>query len=151
MSDSEILREALRHARGNSHDPWTQVGAILVCGKKIIYAANRRVSKSQADKRIAIEHAERAAIYKAAAAGTPTAGSVLYAPWFACTDCARGIILAGVRTVVGLAVLREATPQRWVENLDSADRMLQEAGVSLRWVGGRVGATILFDGEEFQC
>jgi deoxycytidylate deaminase len=75
----------------------------------------------------------------------------MYAPWFSCTDCARGIILAGVRQVVGLVRLREATPERWRHNLDTADRMLMAAGVGLRWVNDSVGVTIIFDGRAMEC
>lgn len=151
MSDLDHLREALRYARANSHDERTQVGAVLVCGKRLIYAANRVATPVDADKHAIIEHAERAAIYKAAACGIPTAGATLYAPWFACTDCARAIILAGVRGVVGLVSLREATPERWRGNLDTADRMLLKAGINLRWINDAVGVTITFDGEDVAC
>jgi len=150
MTDHEYLREALRYAKGNSHDR-TQVGAVLVSGKRAVYAANRRAVDVVAGKSEIIEHAERAAIYKAAACGVPTAGAVMYAPWFSCTDCARGIILAGVRQVVGLVRLREATPERWRHNLDTADRMLMAAGVGLRWVNDSVGVTIIFDGRAMEC
>lgn len=150
MTDIDYLREAMRYAKANSHDR-TQVGAVLVAGKRTVYAANRRVVDIAIDRRDIIEHAERTAIYKAAACGVPTAGAVLYAPWFACTDCARGIILAGVRQVVGLVSLREATPERWRHNLDTADRMLLAAGVGLRWLNDAVGVTIIFDGRAMEC
>lgn len=151
VSDIEYMGEALRYARQHSHDDRTQVGAVLVAGKRLIYAANQYPTPMRGEKYATIEHAERAAIYKAAACGIPTAGAVLYAPWFACTDCARAIILSGVREVVGLASLRRATPERWLANIKMADEMLGRAGVSLRWMAGTVGATIRFDGGEFQC
>lgn len=151
MTDIDYLREALRYAKHNSQDARTQVGALLVSGSRRIYAANRTASGLRLDKSAVMEHAERAAIYKAAACGVATAGSVLYAPWFACTDCARGIILSGVRTVVGLVSLREATPERWRESLDAADRMLLSEGVGLRWLNDTVGVTIAFDGENVSC
>lgn len=150
MTDIDYLREALRYAKANSHDR-TQVGAVLVAGKRSVYAANRRSVTVDASRQDIIEHAERAAIYKAAACGVPTAGAVLYAPWFACTDCARGIILAGIGQVAGLVSLREATPERWRHNLDTADRMLLAAGVGMRWVNETVGVTIIFDGRAMEC
>jgi deoxycytidylate deaminase len=75
----------------------------------------------------------------------------MYAPWFACTDCARGIILAGIREVVGLVSLRQATPRRWLENLEMADEMLSRGGVNTRWLNETVGVTIRFDGRDFSC
>lgn len=151
-TEADYLREALRYARAVSHDTNTQVGAVLVCGRKLVYAVNRTVCRLDGVSKYDItEHAERAAIYKAAATGVPTAGSTLYAPWFACTDCARGIILAGVREVVGLVSLRQATPERWVKNLELADEMLSRGGVGLRWLNEKLDVTIRFDGRDFQC
>jgi dCMP deaminase len=152
MNETEYLREALRYAQANSHDHTTKVGAVIVAGKRMVYAANRIVARIEGvDKYAVTEHAERAAIYKAAATGVATAGATMYAPWFACTDCARGIILAGIREVVGLVSLRQATPRRWLENLELADEMLSRGGVNTRWLNETVGVTIQFDGREVSC
>lgn len=159
MNELDILRDALRHAAGNSHDPRTQCGAVLRSGRRLVYAANVvppgvdrfRPGRLGSDKYSFMEHAERAAIYKAAAAGVPAAGATLYAPWFACCDCARAIILAGVVEVVGLGVLAQATPERWREAIAMATEMLTEAGVNQRWITDPVGATILFDGRRLEC
>jgi dCMP deaminase len=83
--------------------------------------------------------------------GVATAGATLYCPWFACTDCARAIIQAGITEVVGLISLRNATPARWLLNVEMAEKMLEEAGVSQRLLAGSVGVTIRFDGRDFQC
>ena len=95
-----------------------------------------------------IEHAERGAIYAAARQGTQTDNASLYCPWFACTDCVRAIIEAGIREVVGLVAVRQATPARWEQEIAMAEAMLREAGVGIRWLNERVGVTILFDGKE---
>jgi dCMP deaminase len=94
MTEIDYLREACRYATQHSHDPETQNGAVLVTSRQTIYAANcippgvarpeHRLSRPF--KYDFIEHAERAAIYKAAATGAATAGATLYCPWFACTD-----------------------------------------------------------------
>lgn len=152
MNETDYLREALRYAQTNSHDHTTKVGAVIVAGKRLVYAANRIVADIRgADKYAVTEHAERAAIYKAAATGIPLAGATMYAPWFACTDCARGIVLAGIREVVGLVSLRQATPRRWVENLEMADEILSRGGVNTRWLNEKVGVTIRFDGRDLEC
>lgn len=159
MSELDYLREACRYAAANSGDDHTQNAAVLVVGKRTIYAANGfppgvlrdGVRASAPYKYQFVEHAERAVIYKAAATGVPTAGGVMYCPWFACTDCARAIILAGVREVVGLASVYNATPPRWSENIFLASTMLSEAGIGQRWLAGDVGATIKFDGRDFRC
>ena len=158
MSDRDYLREALRYAKSYSHDSSTQCGAVLVVGRKLVYAANqfpaglgRGEPLTRETKYLLIEHAERAAIYKAAACGVPTAGATLYAPWFACCDCARGIILAGIREVVGLMRLRLATPERWEANIQKAEEMLVAAGVGVRWIADPVGVTITFNGGVLEC
>lgn len=159
MSELDYLREACRYAAANSGDERTQNAAVLVVGKKCIYAANafppgvRRdpVRAGAPFKYQFIEHAERSVIYKAAATGVPTAGGTIYCPWFACTDCARALILAGVKEIVGLASIYNATPPRWSENVFLASTMLSEAGVAQRWMAGEVGVTIKFDGRDFRC
>jgi dCMP deaminase len=159
MNELDYLREACRYAAQHSHDPETQNGAVLVTNRLTLYAANC-VPKAVAlqEHRLArpfkydfIEHAERAVIYKAAAAGAATAGGVLYCPWFACTDCARAIVSAGIKEVVGLIALRNATPARWLMKVELAEKMLEEAGVSQRLLADTVGVTIRFDGRDFSC
>lgn len=159
MTEIDYLREACRYAASHSGDASTQNAAVLVSGKRLVYAANdfppgvRRDAHRELSpfKYEFIEHAERHAIYKAAACGIPTAGSVLYCPWFACTSCARAIIFAGVKEVVGLASVHNATPPRWSDSVFLASTMLSEAGVSQRWMAGEVGVTIKFDGRDFRC
>lgn len=159
MNDLDYLREAIRFASENSQDPRTHNGAILRSGSRLVYGTNRFTGTvfdrdrqaAIAQKYDLIEHAERDAIYRAAAAGVPTAGATLYCPWFACTDCARGIILAGITEVVGLISLRRATPARWENNISLAEMLLFDAGVSLRWLNGPVGASVLFGGEVVEC
>ena len=159
MTELDYLREACRYAVQHSHDQDTQNGAVLVTSRQTIFAANCvPPGVARHEHRLArpfkydfIEHAERAAIYKAAAAGAATAGATLYCPWFACTDCARAIVMAGIREVVGLIALRNATPGRWLLKVEMAEKMLKEAGVGQRLLADAVGVTIRFDGREFSC
>jgi dCMP deaminase len=159
MRDSEYLRDALIYAAVLSDDPNTKVGAVLVTGSRRVYGCNLIPNKIDyvgllrdgETKHTFTEHAERVAIYRAAAAGVPTAGAKLYAPWFACPDCARAIILAGISEVIGLASLDAQTPDRWRRQIDVALTMLRQAGVATRWLSDRVGAEILFDGRRVAC
>ena len=159
MTEIDYLREACRYAAQHSHDPDTQNGAVLVTSRQTIFAANCvPLGVARHEHRLArpfkydfVEHAERAVIYKAAATGIPVAGGTLYCPWFACTDCARAIIMAGIKEVIGLIALRNATPARWLLNVELAEKMLAEACVSQRLLADKVGVTIRFDGREFSC
>jgi hypothetical protein len=161
MNDRECLQTALFVARRDSQDPNTQTGAVLWIDGVMHEAANRVPDRvpfkpymvAPSVKRHFIEHAERAVIYKASMAVNGDEdwhSATLYAPWFACPDCARAIISVGIRDVVGLASLRSMTPDRWMADVELGERMLEDAGVSLRWVCGEVGVKIRFDGKEVQ-
>lgn len=159
MTDLDYLRRACEYARDCSDDPNTQCGAVLVgvMGGGRAMGANRIPPlvptpdlHHRKTKLRYIEHAEREAIFAAAVLGLRTEGSTLYAPWFCCCECARAIILAGVKEVVGLASLDAMTPRRWREEVDAGQKMLADAGVSLRWIANLVGVTILFDGKEVE-
>lgn len=158
MSDIKYLRKALLFGMERSDDPRTKVGALIVRNDTpggSILGANRmprgvrqtpgRHTPSQ--KHSFIEHAERDVIYGAAREGFRTDGCVMYAPWFACCDCARAVIESGIREIVGLASLHVLTPPKWRGELAIAHAILREAGVGLRWVASELGETILFDGK----
>jgi dCMP deaminase len=155
MNETDYLREACRYAAERSDDPSTQNGAVLVSGTQLIYAANRfptgvAVTGERLERPLKysfMEHAERGVIYAAAAAGVPTAGATLYCPWFACADCARAIICAGIREVVGLSLpMDDQAAKRWAENVEKGLSMLTEAGVIQRWMTCEMGVTLLRDG-----
>lgn len=79
------------------------------------------------------EHAERAAIYSAARSGRPVSGATLYvaadpAGLGICMDCARAIVLSGIRRVVAE---RCQPDDPWAEELAMAEMLLAEAGVLL--------------------
>ena len=84
-----------------------------------------------------VEHAERAAIFRAARSGTRTRGLSLVCTWAACADCARAIILAGITELVTLA-RRETVNEsgRWNDSVEVGDEMLAEAGVRVQYVTG---------------
>jgi dCMP deaminase len=75
------------------------------------------------------EHAERNAIYNAAANGHPTRGCSIYLPWYPCADCARAIIQSGLKTVY--AVEPDWNDGIWAADFAVGKEMLAEAGV---WV-----------------
>jgi dCMP deaminase len=159
MNEIDYLRQACQFAAMSSQDGRTQNGAVLVTKTRAIYGVNSFPAgvtvtderRSAPEKYLFIEHAERAAIYRAAALGVATAGASLYCPWFACCDCARAIIMAGIGEVVGLVSLRNATPERWLSNIEMAEKMLAEAGVGQRLLAVELGEWLRFDGELRKC
>lgn len=148
----DYLRIAYEHARDNSQDPSTQNGSVIVNGGSIIavgwnhFPDGVKGTWERPGKYLYVEHAERDAIYAAARLGRACGGATMYCPWFACADCARGIILAGIKNVVGLKRSLDLTPPHWIENVEAANRMLVDGGVKIRWIDDRVGVTIRFNG-----
>lgn len=159
MTEVDILRLAAHEAARSSGDPRTQNGAVLVRADDIVIlaanalpagVASRRDRLEPPQKYTFIEHAERNAIYAAAAAGWPTAGATMYCLWFACPDCARAIIQAGIAEVVGHVAPRNETPSRWLQAVRDGEQMLREAGVRMRWLAEPLGVSIVFNGQEMQ-
>lgn len=158
-TELDILRLVAKEAATRSMDPRTQNAAALVRPDDIMVVAANAIPTGvvRSPGRLEppakydyIEHAERAAIYKAASFGWTTGGSTLYALWFACPDCARAIISAGVYEVVGLAKARSLTPDRWLDAVETGEQMLREAGVGMRWLADPLGVSIRFNGKEVQ-
>ncbi len=81
------------------------------------------------------EHAERNAIYQAAASRGGTRGATIYlghSPYLGiCTGCARAIIQAQIKQVVGPNITFTGKGPQWEKNMRTAFQMLKEAGVDL--------------------
>lgn len=150
VADRFYLEEALNE-RNNSDDPKAKVvrqsgvGAIIVGDEgEIVRSANvlpprvasaydaRGIAVSDEDRYYVIEHAERAAIYKAMAAGANLDGATIYCTRFPCSDCARAIIWAGIKRAVFPSGF--AGEDRWIGAQRAALRMLRAAGVKVRYL-----------------
>lgn len=160
MKDFQYLRQAYEEAKYLSTDPSTQNGAVLINPEGIVIAtaANHfprgvQETPERWDRPLKyhyVEHAERNALYKAAKLGHKTYGSKMYVPWFACADCARGIIQCGVEEVIGHQKMYDGTPDRWKESIHEAWTMLDEAGVKHRLIVADFGIKIRFNGQEWE-
>ena len=180
MEQKEIdllyLKEAYKLAM-KSHDPSTQNGAIIVNTNKWfsmspinvvaydwnhfpwgVIASPERLNNREA-KYPRIEHAERNVIYMAAKNGHKTEGKIMYVPWYACAECGRAIISAGISEVIGYAGPEKWWVEQvessggdgkedWAKSIDVAMSMLDEAGVKRRIVDGEIGGIeVLFRGK----
>lgn len=131
-----------------SPDPSNQNGAIVVDAHGTIYARSfnhipvgaeidmRRTDwrddpVSYKRKLDHICHAEEAATLVAAKLGVATKGKILVCPWFACTPCARKIITAGYKMVIGHQPRMDMTPERWRNDVDNALTWLSRAGIEM--------------------
>jgi dCMP deaminase len=114
-----------------------RVGAVLVASGTEIAACNTfppgvtaLPERAAGDNRfIWLEHAERTALFEAARRGIATDGAMLVSTYFPCTDCARAIVLAGVKTV--------ATPRPefddpvWGDSFRTSAAILSEGAVEM--------------------
>ena len=77
------------------------------------------------------EHAERNAIYNAAAKGNAVLGCTMYLTWYPCADCARAIIQSGIYLLVG--VEPDWNDEIWKEDFQIVKEMLGEANIKVAW------------------
>lgn len=154
------LRDAYRLAYLNSDDPSTKNGAILLnrfgqiigsgvnCFPRDVLLHADRLQRPT--KYAFMEHAERNAIFAAARQGESTDGGTLYCPWYACSDCARAIIQAGIVRVIGHKQMFDRTPEHWKESIAFGNEMFREAGVEALQYDGLIGeCTGLINGETW--
>jgi dCMP deaminase len=149
------LRSAYQLADLYSPDPSTKVGAIIVTKSNIISGWNHLPPgldefdlTDRALKYKIIEHAERDAIFKAANEGISLYGATMFCPWAACCDCARAIVLSGIKEVVCHGNALEMTPDRWREDTELAKKIFEASGVIYTWWYGKLGdCQNLFDGK----
>ena len=66
----------------------------------------------------------------------------VYCPWFACTDCARAIIQAGIKRCVGHSRRNKKKSSIWDENIKIAFQMLDEAGIEYEFIDHKFGYKI---------
>lgn len=153
------LSMAYKFAQEFSDDLSTNNGAVVVQHDNVIgwgcnrlpRGVNKTPERLARPKKYAFtEHAERSAIYCAAENGVSTIGATMYCPWFACADCARAIILAGISKVIGHKQMFDRTPDHWKESIADGDVMLAEAGVKTAVYDGPIGdVSVLMNGETW--
>jgi len=155
----ELMLTAYEVAARESTDTSTKIGAVIINddGAISVYGANAFIDPAMADvpanherprKYKITEHAERAAIYKAAMLGVPLSGMTMVCPWACCPDCARGIVLSGIRLVIAHKQAYDKTPERWREEVALGIEILEGGGVSYTLYDGNIGnVENLFNGE----
>jgi dCMP deaminase len=152
MNYKELLLQAYQEAT-KSPDPSTQNGALLLRDTGIWEADCNRFPDGveytperweRPIKYEFIEHAERNVIFKAAKEGIKTDGLIMVCCWSACTDCARAIIQAGIKTLVRHKQASDKAVERvndvFKDEYAIADMMFKEAGVEVIDYNGFIGA-----------
>lgn len=125
-----------------SRDESTKVGAVIVDERNVVLSLGwndipRRVFEAKEkvperhvrpEKYFWYEHAERNAIYNAAANGTKLLGSTLFVTMHPCADCARGIIQSGIKKVI---ITDPYRTEGWEESIKRSLEMFREAEVQV--------------------
>ena len=114
-----------------------KVGAVLATAEAEIAACNTfppgvrdLPERSVGENRfIWLEHAERTALFEAAKRGLATDGGLLLATYFPCSDCARAIVLSGVKTVAALRP--EFDDPVWGESFRTSAAILSEGAIEV--------------------
>ena len=131
---SQRFLDLAEHIAEWSHDPRTQVGAVIVDDQKRVVSMGyngfpRGVNDSderyndRSTKHLFVCHAERNALDNAPHS---VEGCTMYVPLLPCNECAKSIIQNGISKVVSYKTNREDT-----FNWDITRIMFQEAGVLL--------------------
>ena len=126
-----------------SKDRSRKVGAVIVDDRQVVVALGwngfpRGVEDyvegrhERPAKYLWTEHAERNALFNAAASGAVVRGCTLYSTLYPCADCARGIIQSGIKHVV-FARQPEINEPVFRESFAAAEQMMREAGVLTRY------------------
>lgn len=133
-----------------SKDPSTHSGAVIVSGENVILSTGynslprrievdgggTRLSRENGEKYFWVEHAERNAIYNAVRNGVSLNGTTLYVNWMPCMDCARGIVQAGICSVIVHAEGQTAYESvrgrgNWEKDFERVKTLFSEAYVDL--------------------
>lgn len=91
--------------------------------------AEHRYDRSSGEKFFWFEHGERNAIYNAARMGVSVDGCTLYVNRYPCSDCARGIIQAGIKRVV--CPPKPVNDGALDHSFDVSEIMLRESGIKI--------------------
>jgi len=99
---------------------------------------NIKERQERPEKYFWFEHAERNAIYNAVRHGTPLKGCRMYTGGVPCSDCARGIIQAGINKVIVHKLWNESNNEMWIEHSKRTIQMFKECGVELEFYDGEI-------------
>lgn len=145
MNWTEYFRNLANNVKLKSKDSKTKVGAVIVGKDNEIVSTGYNSfprglddtieeRQQRPEKYYWFEHAERNAIYNAARIGVSTKGTTMYlSHWFPCTDCARGIINAGITTLYCDRIDETDSESKYYESFKRSREMLLEADVEIRF------------------
>ena len=160
MNQKDLLLKAYRLAK-NSNDHSTRLGALLVDDTDNVLMTgvnsmpeslvNNLKNHARPRKYKITEHAERAVIYNAAKIGLSTNCLIMVTPLIACSDCARAIVLSGIKKVITHKQAFDRLPKRWIEEMAIGLEIIENGGIECVSFDGGVGGIInLLFGETWR-
>ena len=123
-----------------SPDPSTQNGALLVRGAQVYGRGHNDFTfgvdpkhwiGEKADKYARVCHAEVSAILDASRFGVCTLGTTLICGWAACDNCAKYMVLAGVKKLVRHSYEDSTTGNQWRSSCEVGNEILAAGGVEV--------------------
>jgi dCMP deaminase len=148
MNWTEYFLNIAESVKLKSKDRRTQIGAVIVGKDNEIVTTgynsfprgiNDDVEERQQrpEKYFWFEHAERNAIYNAARIGVSLRDTTIYLTCgIPCSDCARGIISSGIRTIYCKTEDTTKNREHWDEHAKRSLQMFQESGVEVIFYEG---------------
>lgn len=127
-----------------SKDRSTKVGCVIIDDRQVILSSGWNGFPRGIDDTVEsrherpakykwTEHAERNAIYNAAANGIKLRGATMFIRWFPCSDCARAIIQSGIATLV--CTEPNFDNEIWGADFRVSHEMLVEAKINIIYHG----------------
>ncbi|MBS0995912.1 deaminase [Gluconobacter cerinus] len=146
-ADTFYLKKAFSE-RSNSDDikaivsPQSAVGAVIANASGELSRSanvvpesvkrNKNSIVSYENRYFIVEHAERAALFKAYNLGLDLKDATLYCTRFPCSDCARAIVWSPIRRLVLPSGF--SGEKNWLNSQRAALKMLRDAGVKIRYL-----------------
>ena len=128
-----------KHLSGWSKDPSTKVGCVVVGEDREIRSTGfNGFPRGISDDNERLTNREKKyplichAIMHAARIGVSLKGSSAFVTWPPCSRCARSLIQAGIKEVVYPTPVN--IPERWLDDFETSNGMLLEAGLVVRTV-----------------
>lgn len=128
-----------------SKDRSRKMGAVIVDDRNVVVAFgwngfprgvddNVESRHQRPEKYNWTEHAERNALYNAAACGSSTLNCRIYQTMYPCSPCARGLVQAGIKEIVTFEP--DWNDETYKDDFRTSKEMLEECGVVVRFMKG---------------
>ena len=143
MNWTEYFLNIAETIKLKSKDKSIQIGAVIVGNDNEILSTgynsfprgmddNIQERQERPEKYFYMVHAEINSIINAARIGVSTKNSTIYLTCgIPCTDCAKGIINAGIKTIYCKQICTTKNNEKWIEHQKISLEMFEECGIQV--------------------